>query len=53
MIRGSGKAFCSGGDLIAFKGAEDAAVLIDSEAAVLNESIKLIQVHQRHRDRGS
>ena len=43
VIRGSGKAFCSGGDLGAFKGAEDAAALIDSEAAVLNESIKLIR----------
>jgi 2-(1,2-epoxy-1,2-dihydrophenyl)acetyl-CoA isomerase len=43
IIRGSGKAFCSGGDLIAFKEAQDAEALIDSEAAVLNESIKLIR----------
>jgi 2-(1,2-epoxy-1,2-dihydrophenyl)acetyl-CoA isomerase len=43
VIRGSGKAFCSGGDLIAFKEAEDAEALIDAEAAVLNESIKLIR----------
>jgi len=43
VIRGSGKAFCSGGDLMAFKDAEDAEALIDAEAAVLNESIKLIR----------
>ena len=43
VIRGSGKAFCSGGDIIAFKEAEDPSALIDSEAAVLNESIKLIR----------
>jgi 2-(1,2-epoxy-1,2-dihydrophenyl)acetyl-CoA isomerase len=43
VIRGSGKAFCSGGDLMAFKEAPDAEALIDAEAAVLNESIKLIR----------
>ena len=43
IIRGSGKAFCSGGDIVAFKEAEDAEALIDAEAAVLNESIKLIR----------
>jgi 2-(1,2-epoxy-1,2-dihydrophenyl)acetyl-CoA isomerase len=43
VIRGSGKAFCSGGDLIAFKETQDAEALIDAEAAVLNESIKLIR----------
>ncbi len=43
IIRGAGKAFCSGGDLNAFKGAEDAEALIDAEAAMLNESIKLIR----------
>ncbi len=43
IIRGSGKAFCSGGDLTAFKNSEDAGALIDAEAAVLNESIKLIR----------
>ncbi len=43
VIRGSGKAFCSGGDIMAFKDAEDAEALIDAEAAVLNESIKLIR----------
>jgi len=43
VIRGSGKAFCAGGDLIAFKEAQDAEALIDAEAAILNESIKLIR----------
>jgi 2-(1,2-epoxy-1,2-dihydrophenyl)acetyl-CoA isomerase len=43
VIRGSGKAFCSGGDIIAFKEADDAEALIDKEAAILNESIKLIR----------
>lgn len=43
VIRGSGKAFCSGGDLVAFKESQDAEALIDAEAAILNESIKLIR----------
>jgi 2-(1,2-epoxy-1,2-dihydrophenyl)acetyl-CoA isomerase len=43
VLRGSGKAFCSGGDIMAFKQSEDAEALIDSEAAILNESIKLIR----------
>jgi 2-(1,2-epoxy-1,2-dihydrophenyl)acetyl-CoA isomerase len=43
VIRGSGGAFCSGGDIIAFKEAEDAEALIDAEAGVLNESIKAIR----------
>jgi len=43
VIRGSGKSFCSGGDLIAFKSASDAEALIDAEAAVLNESIRTIR----------
>jgi len=43
VIRGSGGAFCSGGDIIAFREAGDAEALIDAEAAVLNESIKLIR----------
>ncbi len=43
VLRGSGKAFCSGGDIMAFKEAEDAEALIDKEAAILNESIKLIR----------
>lgn len=43
VIRGAGKAFCSGGDIGAFKEAEDTAALIDAEAGVLHESIKLIR----------
>ncbi len=43
LIRGSGKAFCSGGDIIAFKNAEDAASLIDVEAETLHKSIRLIR----------
>jgi len=43
LIRGAGKAFCSGGDIIAFRDADDAESLIDKEAAILNESIKLIR----------
>jgi 2-(1,2-epoxy-1,2-dihydrophenyl)acetyl-CoA isomerase len=43
IIRGAGGAFCSGGDLMAFKEAEDAEALIDAEAFMLNEAIKLIR----------
>ena len=43
IIRGSGKAFCSGGDLAAFKSAPDAEALIDAEAGILHESIKTIR----------
>jgi 2-(1,2-epoxy-1,2-dihydrophenyl)acetyl-CoA isomerase len=43
IIRGSGKAFCSGGDIVAFKSDPDAAALIDAEAGVLHESIKTIR----------
>ncbi len=43
VIRGSGGAFCSGGDILAFKDAEDAAALIDSEAETLHQSIRLIR----------
>ena len=43
VIRGSGKAFCSGGDIIAFKEAQDAEALIDAEAGILHESIRLIR----------
>jgi 2-(1,2-epoxy-1,2-dihydrophenyl)acetyl-CoA isomerase len=43
VIRGSGGAFCSGGDIIAFREAKDAEALIDAEAGVLNESIKAIR----------
>ncbi|OPY77676.1 MAG: 4-chlorobenzoyl coenzyme A dehalogenase-2 [Syntrophorhabdus sp. PtaU1.Bin058] len=43
VIRGSGKAFCSGGDIVAFKEAKDAGALVDAEASVLHESIRLIR----------
>jgi 2-(1,2-epoxy-1,2-dihydrophenyl)acetyl-CoA isomerase len=43
VIRGSGKAFCSGGDIVAFKTAPDVEALIDAEAGVLHESIKTIR----------
>ncbi len=43
VIRGAGGAFSSGGDLVAFKEAEDAEALIDGEAGVLHESIKTIR----------
>ena len=43
VIRGAGGAFCSGGDIMAFKEAQDAEALIDAEAGVLNESIKMIR----------
>ena len=43
VIRGSGKAFCSGGDIVAFKSAPDTEALIDAEAGVLHESIKRIR----------
>jgi 2-(1,2-epoxy-1,2-dihydrophenyl)acetyl-CoA isomerase len=43
VIRGAGKAFCSGGDIAAFRNADDAEALIDSEAEMLHRSIKLIR----------
>jgi 2-(1,2-epoxy-1,2-dihydrophenyl)acetyl-CoA isomerase len=43
VIRGSGKAFCAGGDIVAFKNAEDTEALIDKEAMVLHEAIKSIR----------
>jgi len=43
VIRGSGGAFCSGGDIVAFKDAEDAEALIDTLAGILHESIKMIR----------
>jgi 2-(1,2-epoxy-1,2-dihydrophenyl)acetyl-CoA isomerase len=43
VIRGAGKAFCSGGDILAFRTADDAESLIDSEAEVLHRSVKLIR----------
>jgi 2-(1,2-epoxy-1,2-dihydrophenyl)acetyl-CoA isomerase len=43
VIRGAGRAFCSGGDIQAFRKAEDPEALIDAEAGVLHEAIKLIR----------
>lgn len=43
VIRGSGGAFCSGGDIIAFREAEDAEALIDNLAGILHESIKMVR----------
>jgi 2-(1,2-epoxy-1,2-dihydrophenyl)acetyl-CoA isomerase len=43
VIRGAGKAFCSGGDIAAFRNATDTEALIDSEAEMLHKSIKLIR----------
>ncbi len=43
VIRGSGKAFCSGGDIVAFKSAPDTEALVDAEAGILHESIKIIR----------
>ena len=43
VIRGSGKAFCAGGDLIEFKESEDPGSRIDAMAGVLHESIRLIR----------
>jgi 2-(1,2-epoxy-1,2-dihydrophenyl)acetyl-CoA isomerase len=43
VIRGSGRAFCAGGDLIEFKESEDPGARIDSMAGVLHESIMYIR----------
>jgi 2-(1,2-epoxy-1,2-dihydrophenyl)acetyl-CoA isomerase len=43
VIRGAGKAFCSGGDIVDFRNAEDREALIDEEAGVLHESIKMVR----------
>jgi 2-(1,2-epoxy-1,2-dihydrophenyl)acetyl-CoA isomerase len=43
VIRGSGKAFCSGGDIVSFRNSEDTEALIDADARVLHEGIKLIR----------
>jgi enoyl-CoA hydratase/carnithine racemase len=43
ILRGSGKVFCSGGDLIDFKNAEDREALVETEADLFNESIKIIR----------
>ncbi|HOS59098.1 MAG TPA: enoyl-CoA hydratase/isomerase family protein, partial [Syntrophorhabdaceae bacterium] len=43
VIRGSGKAFCAGGDLIEFNESSDPGSRIDAMAGELHESIKLIR----------
>jgi len=43
VIRGSGKAFCAGGDLIEFNESNDPSARIDAMAGELHESIKLIR----------
>jgi enoyl-CoA hydratase/carnithine racemase len=43
IIRGSEKIFCSGGDLIDFKNAKDKQELVNAEANLFNESIKIIR----------
>jgi enoyl-CoA hydratase/carnithine racemase len=43
ILRGSGKVFCSGGDLVDFKDAKDKEALVDAEADLLNETIKMIR----------
>jgi len=43
IIRGSGKAFCAGGDLIEFNESNDPGARIDAMAGELHESIKLIR----------
>jgi len=43
IIRGSGKAFCAGGDILEFKNSKDTEVLIDSMAESLHKSIRMIR----------
>jgi 2-(1,2-epoxy-1,2-dihydrophenyl)acetyl-CoA isomerase len=43
VIRGAGKAFCAGGDIIEFMKSEDTSSLIDSMADSLHKSIALIR----------
>jgi 2-(1,2-epoxy-1,2-dihydrophenyl)acetyl-CoA isomerase len=43
VIRGSGKAFCAGGDIMEFRSSTDTGPLIDTMAAVLHQSISLIR----------
>jgi len=43
VLRGSGKVFCSGGDLVDFKDAENKGELVDEEAGLFNEIIKIIR----------
>ncbi len=43
VLRGSGKVFCSGGDLFDFKDAKDKEALVDEEAELFNKIIKIIR----------
>ncbi|MBN2403823.1 MAG: enoyl-CoA hydratase/isomerase family protein [Spirochaetes bacterium] len=43
VLRGSGKVFCSGGDLIDFKDAKDKKALVNEEADMFNKIIKIIR----------
>ncbi len=43
IIRGAGKAFCAGGDLLEFKNSDDAGALIDGMAETLHKSIRMIR----------
>lgn len=43
ILRGSGNVFCSGGDLMDFKEAKDKKALVDEEADLFNEIIKMIR----------
>ena len=43
VIRGSGKAFCAGGDIVEFRQSEDTGAKIDSMADALHKSIILIR----------
>lgn len=43
LIRGSGKAFCAGGDLVEFRESADPGSRIDAMAEMLHKSIRLIR----------
>ncbi|HQE79662.1 MAG TPA: enoyl-CoA hydratase-related protein [Syntrophorhabdaceae bacterium] len=43
VIRGSGKAFCAGGDLVEFRESSDPGARIDAMADTLHKSIKMIR----------
>jgi 2-(1,2-epoxy-1,2-dihydrophenyl)acetyl-CoA isomerase len=43
LIRGAGRAFCAGGDVLAFKESEDPASLTDQMAQVLHKNIVIIR----------
>jgi 2-(1,2-epoxy-1,2-dihydrophenyl)acetyl-CoA isomerase len=43
VIRGAGKTFCSGGDVIEFRDSAEPAVQVDSMADFLNRSINLVR----------